>query len=202
MPNWKVNDTATLSVTVSRNGSPVTGQTPLCTLIRVSDSKFYNFTTGLFQAPAYSHPMPEPYPGHYELQFPQGVADPDKWEDYRAFYVNLGPRAFYQNELHSFRSAAGESLAVVAVGSLGDALKAVFGALYANAVLDNTTFNTVGLLTGGRVRLFPSPALAAAATDGAADDAQGEWARFTIFAEAEATPNERLTKTFRMTRTK
>lgn len=198
--NWKVNDTAVLAVTVTQGGVPATGLAPTCTLIRRSDGQFYDWAGG-WQVPAASTPMPEIYPGHYQVSFPQGTADPNKWETYLAFYQSSGAKKFYQSELHVFRSSAGESLSVTSTGTIGDALRIVLGILYANAVLDNTVYNSDGLLISGRVRLFATPGAAGAATDGAADDAEGEWARFTVTGEAEGSPAD-FTKTFRMTRTK
>lgn len=201
MLNWKVNDSAVLSVTVSKGGVPVTGLSPSCTLIRVSDGQYYDWAGGWQVAPT-SSVMPELYSGYYELQFDQSTADPDKWEDYRALYQSTTPEKFFRGEIHTFRSLIGESLSVTTAGTVGDALRVVFGALYANAILDETVYNTKGVLTSGRVRLFSTPAAAAAATEGAADDSEGEWARFEITATAEAAPNEQYTQNFRMVRTK
>jgi len=198
--DWKVNDTAVLAAAVSKGGVPVAGLTPTCLLQRVSDGKYYDWS-GSWQVPPAPIVMPSSTPGYYEVQFPQGTADPNKWETYRAFYQSIGTSKFFQSEIHTFRSTIGESLSVTSTGTVGDALKIIFGILYANAVLDNTSYNSEGLLLGGRVRLFTTPGLAAAATDGAADDAEGEWARFTVTGEAETSPAD-FTKTFRMTRTK
>lgn len=197
--DWKVNDTAVLAATVSRGGVPATGLPAMCTLIRSSDGLYYNWAGGWQVAPA-SVSMPEVYPGHYQVLFPQGTADANKWETYLAFYQSSGATKFYQSELHVFRSTVGESLAVTTTGTVGDAIRVILGVLYGNAVLDNTVYNSDALLISGRVRLFATPGAAAAATDGAADGVEGEWARFTITGEAEGSPAD-LTKTFRMTRT-
>jgi hypothetical protein len=167
----------------------------------VSDGQYYDWAGGWLAAPV-TQPMAEIYPGYYETTFPQAIAQPNAWETYRAFYQSTASDKFFRGEEHVFRSAIGEPLTVTTAGTVGDALRVILGLMYGNAVLDNTGFNGKGLLTSGRVRLFATPAAAAAATDGAADDAQGEWARFVLTGEGEASPNEDYTKTFRLTRTK
>jgi hypothetical protein len=202
MPNWKTNDTAVLAVAVARGGSPVTGLAPTCVLTRLSDGFYYDWAGG-WQAPAISTVMPELYTGYYEVTFPQGAAQPNAWETYRAIYQETGaPNKFFRSELHVFRSMVGEAFYTTAVGTVGDALRIIFGMLYDNAMLDETVYGTKGVLLTGRVRLFATPAAAAAATEGAADDAEGEWARFEITATDEASPNEALTQNFKMVRVK
>ena len=201
MPNWKVNDTAVLAVAVSRGGSPVTGLSPTCALTRQSDGQYYDWAGGWQVAPI-TTVMPELYTGYYEVQFDQSVAQADAWETYRAIYQSVGASKFFQSELHVFRSAVGEIIYSTAVGTIGDALRVIFGMLYDNAMLDETTYGSKGVLLSGRVRLFSTPAAAAAATEGAADDAEGEWARFEITATEEAAPNEAYTQNFKMVRVK
>jgi hypothetical protein len=200
--DWKPNDTAVLAITVSKNGLPVTGLNPVCVLFRQSDGQYYDWAGGWGGVPV-TTPMVEGPIGHYATEFDQSVAQPNAWEDYTAVYQEAaGPNRFYQSEHHIYRSTIGESLEVTTAGTVGDALRVIFGMLYDNAMLDETDYDPKGVLTSGRVRLFATPAAAAAATDGAADDADGEWARFTIAAEPEAAPNERFTKNFRMIRVK
>ncbi|KAB2910229.1 MAG: hypothetical protein F9K40_03090 [Kofleriaceae bacterium] len=52
------------------------------------------------------------------------------------------------------------------------------GLVNGNSVLDNTTYDTAGMLTGGRIRVFETAALAEAATDGGTGE--GELAAFTV----------------------
>lgn len=67
-------------------------------------------------------------------------------------------------------------------GSAGLALFLSKGLAQCNYVLDNTTFDSAGMLTGGRIRIFPNAATAGAATNGGAGE--GEVASFTISASA------------------
>jgi len=67
--------------------------------------------------------------------------------------------------------------------SLAGALRLVRGLAKRNFVLDNTTFNSKGLLTVGRLRLFDTKAAAGAATDGGSGE--GEFAALTISGVAE-----------------
>lgn len=76
-------------------------------------------------------------------------------------------------------------------GSLAEAIAIVRGSRYAY-VLDggagntNVTLDAQGLLTGGRIRLFTTPAAAAGATMGAADGANGELVAIDLTASAQA----------------
>ena len=62
--------------------------------------------------------------------------------------------------------------------SVGEALALIRGMTQSNYVLDNTTYNASGLLTAGRMRIFPSAVSAAAATPGGSG--QGELASFSV----------------------
>jgi len=66
--------------------------------------------------------------------------------------------------------------------STGLALFLAKGLAQSNYVLDNTTFDSAGMLTGGRIRIFPDSGTAGAATSGGVGE--GEVAEFTISASA------------------
>ena len=63
-------------------------------------------------------------------------------------------------------------------GSAGLALFLSKGLSQCNYILDNTTYDGAGMLTAGRIRVFPDAVTAAAATDGGTGE--GEIASFTI----------------------
>jgi hypothetical protein len=69
-------------------------------------------------------------------------------------------------------------------GSAGLALFLAKGLSQANFVLDNTAYDASGLLTTGRIRVFPDAATATAATDGGVGE--GEVALFNVTASGTA----------------
>lgn len=71
------------------------------------------------------------------------------------------------------------------------------GLLHKNARLDNTTYNANGFMTSARLRVFASAAACNAATDGAADDADGETLRYLITSVEEGVAK---VLSFRLTR--
>lgn len=79
--------------------------------------------------------------------------------------------------------------------SVGEALSIIRGMVQSNYVLDNTTYNASGLLTSGRIRIFPNAASASAATLGGV--AQGELATFVVSVTALGT----LANFYRVVRT-
>ena len=79
-----------------------------------------------------------------------------------------------------------------AADSTGAALSLALGLLQHNYVLDNTTYNSRGLLTAGRVRLFNSKADADAGTNAIAT--------LTITGTAETAPDDNLGQSLKVTR--
>lgn len=69
-------------------------------------------------------------------------------------------------------------------GSVGEALTLIKGLVQSNYMVDSTSFNAAGLMTGGRFRIFDTGAEVTAATDGGTG--QGEVAIFTVTAETES----------------
>lgn len=69
----------------------------------------------------------------------------------------------------------------------GLALAIAQGLSQANFVLDNTSFDAAGMMTSGRIRLFPDAATAGAATQGGSG--QGEFATFLVSASG-STPGQ------------
>lgn len=86
----------------------------------------------------------------------------------------------------------------IKVGQYVDDLKIILGLVQNNFFLDQTIYNGAGLLTSGRIRLFPDKASTDAATDGGAGE--GELASFLVTAVAEPVPAESLPATYKMTR--
>ena len=86
----------------------------------------------------------------------------------------------------------------VKVGQYVDDLKIILGLVQSNFFLDQTVYNGAGLLTSGRIRLFPDKASTDAATDGGAGE--GELASFLVTAVPEPVPAESLPTTYKMTR--
>jgi len=71
--------------------------------------------------------------------------------------------------------------------TFGEVLHVIYGLSHVNFVLDNTTFNSSGLMLSGRYRVFADAAAATAATDGGTGE--GEIYSFTVTATAESTAN-------------
>lgn len=103
----KVNDSIDLSVTLVKNGLPISGKTPKVRFIRRSDDKFYNFGLNIWQTPTYSKTLVEMASafGVYTTVFNQATADPDAEEDYLAIYTANGIPAdtFYGTVDYSFK---------------------------------------------------------------------------------------------------
>lgn len=106
----KVNDTVNLSVTLVKNGLPLSGKTPKVRFIRCSDNKFYNFGLNVWQTPIYSKTLVEMTvaSGVYTAVFDQSVADLDTEEDYLAVFTANGVPAdtFYGTVDYSFKRFA------------------------------------------------------------------------------------------------
>jgi hypothetical protein len=86
----------------------------------------------------------------------------------------------------------------IKVGQYVDDLNIILGLVQNNFFLDQTVYNGAGLLTSGRIRLFPDKASTDAATDGGTGE--GELASFLVTAVAEPVPAESLPATYKMTR--
>ena len=78
------------------------------------------------------------------------------------------------------------------VGSLGEAIQLILGLNQSNYILDQTTYNTEGLLTSGRIRVFPTK------TD--TDNETNALATYTVTGTAESAPNEMLGQSLKVTR--
>lgn len=96
-----------------------------------------------------------------------------------------------------------EILGVTGTGTPDDTpsrgvLAVILGLVQSNFFLDQTIYNSQGLLTAGRIRIFPGKAETDAATDGGTGE--GELAEFKITTEPEATPLDGLAKTYRVTK--
>ena len=72
------------------------------------------------------------------------------------------------------------------------------GLMQNNFFLDSTIYNSAGLLTGGRIRIFPTKAATDLATDGGVGE--GELAVFNITTISEISPLEAFAKTYKVTR--
>ena len=68
-------------------------------------------------------------------------------------------------------------------GSVGEALQSILGLLHQNSMVDNTIYDSNGILTSGRVRVFATNTAALAATDGGIGE--GEILEFAIDGVAE-----------------
>lgn len=74
--------------------------------------------------------------------------------------------------------------------SVGEALTLIRGLVQQNYVVDKTVFNSDGLMTSARFRLFPTGASTIASTDGGTGE--GEIASYTVIATAEPSSNSLL----------
>ena len=77
-------------------------------------------------------------------------------------------------------------------------LSIILGLVQQNFFMDNTVYSSGGLLTSGRIRIFPSKSLTDAATDGG--NGQGELATFRIVAVPKVSPLEHHPHTYKVTR--
>lgn len=77
-------------------------------------------------------------------------------------------------------------------------LSIILGLVQSNFFLDQTVYNGAGLLTGGRIRIFPTKAATDSATDGGTGE--GELAVFNVTAVAEPVPADSLPATYKVTR--
>jgi len=107
----KVNDSVTLSVTLVRNGLPVSGKTPQVKFIRRSDNKFYNWNLNVWQTAQFTRTLVENpmAAGVYEAVFDQSAADPNAEEDYLGLFTSNGAPAvdrFYGTTEYSFKRFA------------------------------------------------------------------------------------------------
>lgn len=101
------------------------------------------------------------------------------------------------------RAEIKEVLGVTGTGTpsqfpLGGPLRLLLGMMQDNFFLDSTTYNAAGLLTSGRIRIFPTKTAADSATDGGAGE--GEIASFTVTSVPEVSPLDALPKTYKVTR--
>jgi hypothetical protein len=69
-------------------------------------------------------------------------------------------------------------------GTFGYYIRMMAGLMQSNYVLDQTIFNSSGVLTSARIRIFPNSASASAATNGGIGE--GEIVSFTVSAQAAA----------------
>lgn len=74
-------------------------------------------------------------------------------------------------------------------GSFGDLLRRIVALQKENYVIDQTNYNTPGLLTSGRIRLFNTKAEVAAATDGSSGE--GEFATYSFTTTSKVDRPER-----------
>jgi hypothetical protein len=77
-------------------------------------------------------------------------------------------------------------------------MSVILGLVQSNFFLDQTIYNSSGLLTSGRIRIFPTKAATDLATDGGAGE--GELASFAITSVAEVSPLDMMPKTYKVTR--
>ncbi len=114
----KVNDSVTFTVTLVKNGLPISGKAPVVKLIRRSDGKFYNWNLNVWQIPVAAKTMFENLnaPGVYEAFWDQSSADPNNVEDYLAIFSANGVPAdrFYGTIEYSFKqiAAPGDQMAL------------------------------------------------------------------------------------------
>lgn len=106
---------------------------------------------------------------------------------------------FTQNERSEIKTVLG----VTGTGTPDDSpsqgvLAIILGLVQSNFFLDQTTYNGAGLLTSGRIRIFPDKTTTDSATDGGAGE--GELATFHVTAVAEPVPAESLPATYKVTR--
>ncbi len=83
---------------------------------------------------------------------------------------------------HSSAGSTGKALtdSLAGIASNATSLANVQGLLHRNARIDNTTYNSNGLLTSARRRVFASSAACIASVPGHANNADGEIQRYTI----------------------
>jgi len=77
-------------------------------------------------------------------------------------------------------------------------LSIILGLVQSNFFLDETSYNAQGLLTSGRIRIFPTKTATDLATDGGTGE--GELAAFNISTEPEPAPMDGQAKTYKVTR--
>lgn len=106
--------------------------------------------------------------------------------------------SFNSNEIAEIKDVLGISGTGTPVMPTEGPLAIILGLVQHNFVLDNTQYNASGLMTAGRVRIFPNKATALAATDGGTGE--GELASFTVTASAEMPPHSALPVIYRSIR--
>ncbi len=149
-------------------GIPLSGKTDIkISVQRASDDYFYDWSDETFKvSPVQSSQalVEVGSTGEYKLNTVQHV---------NGFNTSLITNAS-TNDTYYFRffqnvgSDAG-NLPVISqlqVGHMADDVRLIMGLVQHNFVLDNTTYNTAGLMTSGRIRIFATKALADLATDG------------------------------------
>jgi len=169
-----VNDTVTLGVMMTRKGVPVTGESPTVEIRRNADGRYWDWVTLAWStAPAGTKEAALTertwQGGFYTKTWDQGAADLDAQNDYTVIYRNTSvPYIFTSVEVLSFRIDWNQGAGIVAdqvweeiladhlgtAGSAAEQMAIIRGLVQQNFLLDNTTHNSNGMLTAGRMRLF------------------------------------------------
>jgi hypothetical protein len=118
----RAGDTTRLTVTLTKNGQPITGKTVEVEFIRRSDGQYWDFVGGAWQVAPVVGTLVEnaALAGVYELDFPQGIAEPNTENDYLGVFQAppAAPPAdrFYGTVEYSFRkmAAPGDAMALTA----------------------------------------------------------------------------------------
>jgi hypothetical protein len=168
--NKVVNDTITLALMLTRKGVPVTGQSPTVELRRNQDGRYFDWAAvgapywktigGSKETLLVERPW---LGGYYTKTWNQETYDPDVEGDYTAIYRNTAaPNIVTTVELFAFRASKFlEELVVPAsavAGSAAEYFRLILGLVQQNYILDLTSYNAVGLLTAGRIRIFDTAA--------------------------------------------
>ena len=169
-----VGDTITMGVMLTRRGIPVTGETISVELRRLSDGRYFDWTTLVWSTSPTGDKednLTEKtwLPGFYTKSWDHSVYDPDNIADYTAIYRNaVAPNQFTVVEIYSFNidwSVAGDAIAdevwteqladhLSVAGSAAEQVAIIRGMVQQNYSLDQTTYNSLGLLLAGRLRLW------------------------------------------------
>lgn len=186
-------------------GEELTGKTDIKIKIRrLSNDNYFDWDDNTFKDPALAVQLLETLsevsstysPGVYQLDTAQHqngfdtsvIANPSADDTYYVTAVQDGGSDAANLPLN------GE----IKVGQYVDDLTIILGLVQNNFFLDQTVYNGAGLLTSGRIRLFPDKASTDSATDGGTGE--GELASFLVTSVAEPVPAESLPATYKMTR--
>jgi hypothetical protein len=194
-----------VAVVLSLSGERLTGKTDIKAKIRrLSDDQFFDWDDNTFKSPDLVVQLLETL-SEVSSTYSPGVYQLDTANHQNGFDTSVISNAEENDTYYVTAVQDGGTDAAnlpldgeIKVGQYVDDLKIILGLVQSNFFLDQTIYNGAGLLTSGRIRIFPDKTTTDSATDGGAGE--GELASFQVTSVAEPVPAESLPATYKVTR--